>query len=95
MSRTRRRIGAEYRTFYKPPRFPDAGSGNWWLSAAFFPYHTDNFSHGETPPREFVRLYKRKMNRHNDRMLRRWLHDPEFDPVFDVKTYHRAQWAWN
>ena len=29
------------------------------------------------------------------RMLRRWQNDPVFEPVFDVKTYHRAQWAWN
>ena len=58
-------------------------------------FHTDHCPREGSPPRSFVRQYKRKMNRYNDRMLRRWLHDQDFDPVFNVKTYHRAQWAWH
>ena len=92
MSRTRRRIGAEYRNRDIPSFEPDDGLDS---RGRFSLFHTDNVNYGETPPRAFVRLYKRQINRHNDRMLRRWLHDPEFDPVFEAKTYHRAQWAWN
>ena len=93
MSRTRRRIGAEYRYILPSTdtTVPMTDEDRLWVIR----FHSDHYPKWGSPPREFVRLYKRKMNRHNDRMLRRWLNDPEFDPVFDVKTYHRAQWAWN
>lgn len=92
MSRTRRRIGAEHLNLL-PVRtvVPLTDEDRLW--AIYF--HTDHCPRRESPPRGFVRLYKRRMNHHNDRMLRRWLQDPAFDPVFDIKTYHRAQWAWN
>ena len=93
MSRTRRRIGAEYR-YLLPSMCADVplpDEDRLWVIR----FHSDHYPKWGSPPREFVRLYKRKMNRHNDRMLRRWLNDPGFEPVFDVKTYHRAQWAWN
>ena len=93
MSRTRRRIGAEYRYILPSTdtTVPMTDEDRLWAIR----FHSDHYPNWGSPPREFVRLYKRKMNRHNDRMLRRWLLDPAFDPVFDIKTYHRAQWAWN
>ena len=30
----------------------------------------------------------------NDRMLRRWLNDPQFDPVFRDWHKHDANWSW-
>ena len=93
MSRTRRRIGAEY-SYLLPSMYSDVpvpDEDRVWINK----FHSDHGYKAGSPPRGFVRLYKRKMNRHNDRMLRRWLHDPSFDPVFEPKTYHRAQWAWH
>ena len=71
MSRTRRRIGAEYRYILPSTdtTVPMTDEDRLWAIR----FHSDHYPNWGSPPREFVRLYKRKMNRHNDRMLRRWL----------------------
>lgn len=95
MSRTRRRMGAEHLYNYKQQRFPDPYPGKGLHDSEARLYHTDGYPHPSSPPRAFVRLFNRRIDGYNSRMLRRWLHDPTFDPVFNAKTFHRAQWAWN
>lgn len=30
----------------------------------------------------------------NERELRRWRHDPGYDPVQQVRHRHQANWSW-
>jgi hypothetical protein len=45
-------------------------------------------------PRWFCRIFKQRQRTSNSRELRRWLSDPGYDPVVDVKHRHSARWAW-
>jgi hypothetical protein len=42
----------------------------------------------------WVQLDPRSRKGRNDRMLRRWLSDPDFDPVFRARHNHDANWNW-
>lgn len=60
-------------------------------------FHSDAYSAmslRSSAPRGFRKGYKRRMNYHNDRMMRRWRADPGFDPVFDVQHRHAANYDW-
>lgn len=60
-------------------------------------FHSDAYtsmSLRSTAPRKFRKSYQRRLNGNNYRMLRRWLADPGFDPVFNVQHRHAANYAW-
>jgi hypothetical protein len=46
------------------------------------------------PPRSYRKFFQRRLNTSNDRMLRRCLADPAFDPVFSPWHKHSAMYAW-
>ena len=46
-------------------------------------------------PRWFRKVSDRRIRTGNDRILRRWLADPEFDPVFQAWHKHEANWSWS
>ena len=45
-------------------------------------------------PRWYRKVFDHRIRTANDRMLRRWLADPEFDPVFRAWHKHDANWSW-
>jgi hypothetical protein len=47
-----------------------------------------------TAPRWFRKASDHRIRTRNDRMLRRWIADPGFDPVFQVSHMHDADWSW-
>ena len=58
-------------------------------------FHSDReITMASAAPRWYRRLFKRKFNTLNDRQLRRWLNDPGYDPVFEPRHLHSANWSW-
>ena len=60
-------------------------------------FHADAYtsmSLRSSAPRTFRKGYKRRMEYHNQRMMRLWLADPGFDPVFRVRHRHAANYDW-
>jgi hypothetical protein len=58
-------------------------------------YHSDKIvTMGGSAPRWFRKVSDHRIRTVNDRMFRRWLADPSFDPVFRVWHKHDANWAW-
>jgi hypothetical protein len=58
-------------------------------------YHSDKLvTMGGAAPRWYRKVYDRRMRAANDRMYRRWLADPSFDPVFRAWHKHDANWSW-
>ncbi len=47
-----------------------------------------------TAPRWYRRVFDHRQRTLNKRQLRRWLDDLDYDPVFDVRHRHSANWAW-
>jgi len=45
-------------------------------------------------PRWYRRAFDHRLNTFNDRQLRRWLADPGYDPVMQVRHRHSATWSW-
>lgn len=102
MSRTFRRRDARYEYSWvlrdRESRRPlvrqhDAGSREGRKVIALF--HADSTqTMRSTAPRWYRRLFQARIDHFNARMLRRWLADPGFDPVFDPKHRHGATWSW-
>ena len=58
-------------------------------------FHSDAYSSIRSPaPRAFRRDYDHQIKTVNDRELRRWLADREYDPVFDIRHRHGANWSY-
>jgi len=49
---------------------------------------------GGAAPRWYRKVSDHRIRTGNDRMLRRWLADPGFDPVFQDWHMHEANWNW-
>ena len=45
-------------------------------------------------PHWYRKRFKRKFNTLNDYQLRRWLNNPGYDPVFEERHMHNANWSW-
>jgi len=45
-------------------------------------------------PRWYRRAFDHRLRTFNDRELRRWLADPGYDPLQQVRHRHRANWSW-
>ena len=58
-------------------------------------FHSDkSVSLGSSAPRWYRKIFDHRIRTGNDRMLRRWLANPEFDPVFRTSHKHGANWSW-
>ena len=58
-------------------------------------FHSDkDVTMGGAAPRWYRRVSDHQIRTGNDRMLRRWLVDPGFDPVFQDWHKHQANWSW-
>jgi len=45
-------------------------------------------------PRWYRREFDHRLRTMNDRQLRRWLADPGYDPVMQIRHRHDANWSW-
>ena len=60
-------------------------------------FHADNgkaVTVGGSAPRRYRKASDHKLRTSNDRMMRRWLANPAFDPVFRAWHRHDANWNW-
>ena len=58
-------------------------------------FHSDKIvTMGGSAPRWYRKASDHRIRTGNDRMLRRWLADPEFDPVFRAWHNHEANRNW-
>jgi len=58
-------------------------------------FHADAYSSLRSPaPQWYRRIFDHRQRALNTRQLRRWLDDPGYDPVFDVRHRHGANWSW-
>jgi hypothetical protein len=49
---------------------------------------------GGAAPRGYRKVFDRRLRTFNDKQLRRWLADPSYDPVMQVRHLHSANWSW-
>jgi hypothetical protein len=47
-----------------------------------------------TAPHRYRRIFDHRLRTLNSRELRRSLDDPGYDPVFQVRHRHSANWSW-
>ncbi len=47
-----------------------------------------------TAPRWYRRSFDHRLNTLYARQLRRWLNDSGYDPVFQTRHLHSANWSW-
>jgi hypothetical protein len=52
------------------------------------------FTLRSSAPRWYRRLFDHRLNLLNAKELRRWLDDPGYDPVFQARHRHTANWHW-
>ena len=104
MSRTYRRRGErhEYRWVLRDWSAPEPFSVPVLLERyspearrAIARFHSDaEFTMRSAAPRWYRREFDHRLRTMNDRELRRWLADPGYDPVMQVRHLHQANWSW-
>lgn len=58
-------------------------------------YHSDSqITMRSAPPRWYRKSYDHRLRTRNNRQMRRWLQDVEFDPVFEASHWHDASYSW-
>jgi hypothetical protein len=86
-------LGVEGTTFLSPPDLDDPKSKAGLKASARF--HSDaTVTMRGTAPRWFRKASDHRIRTRNDQMLRRWMADPGFDPVFQVSHMHDADHGW-
>ncbi|MGH8737922.1 MAG: hypothetical protein ACREVC_11230 [Burkholderiales bacterium] len=104
MSRTYRRRGQrhDYDFVLRDYCWIDGTLVRFWIDQhskegrrALARFHSDAFCTLKSPaPRWYRRIFDHRQRTLNTRQLRRWLDDPSYDPIFDVRRRHSATWAW-
>lgn len=104
MSRTyrRRRQRHEYRWVLRDskwcdrvliPVFIDARSKEGRRAIARF--HSDaHWTLHSTAPHWYRRIFDHRLRTLNFREFRRWVEDPGYDPVLQIRHRHSASWSW-
>jgi len=104
MSRTFRRRGErhEYRWVLRDR----SDATPWWAHALLDPhskegrraitrFHSDaEITMSSSAPRWYRRVFDHQIRTTNDREFRRWLGDSGYDPVFQARHLHGANWSW-
>jgi hypothetical protein len=58
-------------------------------------FHSDKeVTMGSSAPRWYRKIFDRRRRTRNNREMRKWLKNPGFDPVFECRHRHDANWAW-
>lgn len=104
MSRTYRRRGARYEyhwvlreVAFVSGRFLEIRIDRRSLQGrrAIARFHSDaELTMRSAAPRWYRRVFDHRLRTLNDRELRRWIADPGYDPVQQVRHRHRANWSW-
>lgn len=104
MSRTYRRRGErhEYRWVLREYEWAGDNLVSVYLEArspegrkAIARFHSDAQSTMRSAaPRWYRRTFDHRVRTLNSRELRRWFNDPEYDPVFQARHRHAANWSW-
>ena len=104
MSRTYRRRGQthEYSWVLRDP----SDATPWWARTALdrrshegrraiARFHSDaEVTMRSGAPHWYRRAFDHRLRTLNDRQLRRCLADPDYDPVFQIRHRHDANWSW-
>ena len=104
MSRTLRRknqqhdydwVLIDWRSRIPGVQYPRHDSRSALGQKAIARYHSDStITMGSTAPRSYRKAFDHRLRTRNDRQMRKWLEDPEFDPVFDAYHRHDANYSW-
>jgi hypothetical protein len=104
MSRTYRRRGAryEYRSVLCDWVFESGRFKKIWIDArsaqgrrAVARFHSDaETTMRSGAPRWYRRRFDHQLRTLNDRELRRWIDDWNYDPVQQARHRHTANWSW-
>ena len=58
-------------------------------------FHSENdVTMRSSAPRWYRKISDHRIRTGNDRMFKRWLDNPEFEPVFRAWHNHEANWSW-
>ena len=58
-------------------------------------YHSHSqITMGSAAPRWYRKVYDHRLRTRNNRQMRKWLEDLEFDPVFEACHRHDANYSW-
>ncbi|QWD62384.1 hypothetical protein [Polynucleobacter sp. MWH-UH25E] len=58
-------------------------------------FHSDKeVTMGSSAPHWYRKIFERQRRTRNNREMRKWLNNPSFDPVFECRHRHDANWAW-
>jgi len=58
-------------------------------------FHSDAYwTLRSTAPRWYRRIFDHRLRTVNNNQLRRWTCDPGYDPIFQVRHRHSANWSW-
>jgi len=104
MSRTYRRRGHYYeycwvlrdwhfRGPFAAPILLDPGSPEGRRAVARFHSDAETTMRG-TAPRWYRKVFDRRLRTLNDKQLRRWLADPNYEPIVQAWHRHSANWSW-
>ena len=104
MSRTYRRRGQthEYRWILRDPSDATPSWAHELLDSnskegrrAIARFHSEAYwTLRSIAPRWYRRIFDHRLRTFNARQLRRSLDDPDYDPVFEVRHRHNANWSW-
>jgi hypothetical protein len=104
MSRTYRRCSQrhDYDWVLRDYRWFNGALASFLISArskegrrAIARFHSDAcWTLRSAAPRWFRRIFDHRQRTLNIKQLRRWLDDPSYDPVFEVRHRHIANWNW-
>jgi hypothetical protein len=102
MSRTYRRRGQRHEYYWvlfdlRPGAPPDAKLDPRSPEGrrATARYHSDKeVTLGGAAPRWYRKVFDHRLRTFNDKQLGRWLTDPEYEPVMEVRHRHNANWSW-
>lgn len=58
-------------------------------------FHSDKeITMGSGAPRWYRKIFDRRRRTRNDRVMRQWLGNHDFDPAFEASHKHEANWSW-
>lgn len=58
-------------------------------------FHSDKeVTMGGAAPRWYRKTFDHRLRTFNDRQFRRWIADPGYEPVLQVRHRHTANWSW-
>ncbi len=58
-------------------------------------FHSDKqVTMGSSAPRWYRKAYEHRRRTRNNRVMKQWLDGRDFDPLFEARHRHEANWSW-